>query len=43
MRAFRKKALGGEDEIKDYLNKLEGKLKERFKEFKENNGTNWMV
>ena len=43
MKTFKKKALGNDDEIKDFVGKLQVKIKEKFKEFKENNVTNWMV
>jgi len=43
MKTFKKKALGNDDEIKDFVGKLQVKIKEKFKEFKENNCLNWMV
>lgn len=43
IKIFRKKALGNEDEIKDYVEKIYIKVKEKFKEYKETNKMAWMV
>ena len=43
LKIFKKKALGDEDEIKDYISKLQAKIKEKTLNLKENNDMNWMV